>query len=41
MVKKKKEWRFTEGRRQSLRKAQKRHTYFVDLGKRAYNKGMR
>jgi hypothetical protein len=41
MAKKKKEWRFTFGRKASLRKAQKTHAYLVDLGKRARARGMR
>ncbi len=34
-------WRFTEGRRNSLKRAQKTHVYLVKLGERAFAKGMR
>jgi len=36
-----KQWRFTEGRKQALRKAQKEHVKLVELGKRARARGMR
>ena len=35
MPNKTKPWRFTEKRKQSLKKAQKRHVELVDAGKRA------
>jgi hypothetical protein len=34
MSKKQPNWRFTEGRRKSLRKAQKVHVALVELGKK-------
>jgi hypothetical protein len=34
-------WVFTFSRKQALRKAQKKHAYLVNLGERAYQKGMR
>ncbi len=40
-AKKEKVWRFTSGRRNSLKTARKTHSYLVDLGKRARAKGMR
>lgn len=41
MAKEKRPWVFTAGRKASIKKARKKHEYFVDLGKRAYKKGMR
>ncbi len=34
-------WRFTEGRKKSLRLAQREHVRLVNLGKRARARGMR
>ncbi|MDD4876992.1 MAG: hypothetical protein PHQ86_07705 [Dehalococcoidales bacterium] len=41
MARKKKIWRFTEGRKQALRKAQKEHQVLVELGKKARARGMK
>lgn len=35
MAKERKTWRFTQGRKEALRKAQKEHKYLVELGKKA------
>ena len=34
-IKEKKDWVFTKGRKESLRKAQKEHQHLVALGRRA------
>ena len=38
---KKKRWIFTPKRKQSMRKAQIKHRYYVKLGEKAESRGMR